>query len=418
MHGYKMNKTQQEIKVVILPRETIPMTSMSSSRKTTTGKENQSFLDLKKRVDDIEKLLMARNEVTQTECTTPLMIDVAPFAKTLEKKSSELLNALYPPKEDGTTLYNLDELKLTLQCSGYWPDKANWHGIYLGGCDDDNNRRRAFTIPSCLIGHLPFFTPQGLQNTAEHFVLRTTALNNCSCAIVDFTWDEMCLNYSAGMDMIYLLAQGFVNLAILNLPVNPSLDSLKFVNDEKIKNVFGPYDYVSLRQRRKDYYTFLRDLVNEPVYTLVDGLREFSSFDGAKGLAHDMVNLRANYDSSNDKRVRVSVIDRTMIYNSMKIKEKDVKSDIGIMLRICFGMLLLCDMNTQSFMDATMPTWKDLLGEFTTLCTTVDVIDLQRNTTSMDDNDDKTDSDIHNNACIDLVHFVKAVVQSRPYLNF
>jgi hypothetical protein len=216
------------------------------------------------------------------------------------------------------------------------------------------------------------------------------------------------------MDMIYLLAQGFVNLAILNLPVNPSLDSLKFVNDEKIKNVFGPYDYVSLRQRRKDYYTFLRDLVNEPVYTLVDGLREFSSFDGEKGLAHDMVNLRANYDSSNDKRVRVSVIDRTMIYNSMKIKEKDVKSDIGIMLRICFGMLLLCDMNTQSFMDATMPTWKDLLGEFTTLCTTIDVIDLQR----MDDNDDKTDSDIHNNACIDLVHFVKAVVQSRPYLNF
>lgn len=384
-----------------------------SSRKPPASINCQQVLALAKRVEDIEKLLMTRSEVTPTDCTTPLMVDIAPFLKVLKKKPSPLLEALYPPKEDDSTHYNLDELKITVHCSGYWPEKANWHGIYLGGCDEDNNRRRAFTIPACLMNNLPFFTPQGLQNSDEHYIQRATALNNCSCAIIDFTWDEMCLNYTAGIDLIYLLAQGFVNIALLNLPVNPSLNSLKFVNDEKIKNIFGPYDYISLRQRRKEYYSFLRDLVEEPAFSAIDGLREFTSFEGDKGLAHDMVNLRANYDYSNDKRARVSVIDRIITYKTMKAKEKDVKSDIAIIMRICYGMLLLCDMNTQTFMDEVMPSWKELLGEFMALCTTIDVVAQIHN-----DDDDKSDSDIHNSACIDLVHFIKTVVQSRPYLNF
>ena len=339
-----------------------------ASRKPPASTNCQQVLALAKRVEEIEKLLMTRSEVTPTDCTTPLMVDIAPFLKVLKKKPSPLLEALYPPKEDDSTHYNLDELKITVHCSGYWPEKANWHGIYLGGCDEDNNRRRAFTIPACLMNNLPFFTPQGLQNSDEHYIQRATALNNCSCAIIDFTWDEMCLNYTAGID---------------------------------------------LRQRRKEYYSFLRDLVEEPAFSAIDGLREFTSFEGDKGLAHDMVNLRANYDYSNDKRARVSVIDRIITYKTMKAKEKDVKSDIAIIMRICYGMLLLCDMNTQTFMDEVMPSWKELLGEFMALCTTISVISQIHN-----DDDDKSDSDIHNSACIDLVHFIKTVVQSRPYLNF
>jgi hypothetical protein len=385
---------------------------MSKSRNQAMASSKQVD-DLERRVNQLELLLMKREEITPSESQC-LSVDVAIIESKLRRPQSELFDALYPPQENGNTIYDLSRHKITSKCSGYWPEKKNWHGIYLGGCDDENNRRRAITIPMCLMNNLRFFSPQGLENSIQDNEQRYDAMNLCASALIDFTWDELCLNYSAGMDLMYFISQGFVNIALMNLSKSPSVDCLKFVNDRDIKNNFGPYDYVSLRQRRFDYYTFLRCIVEDQNVIFQEGIREFTAFEGEHGLAHDIVNLRANYDQSSDKRIRISVVDRLSIYRVLE--KKNFQTDIGIIMRICFGMLLLCDMNTRSFMDDTMPDWKSVLGEFNLLCMAMDVHDMQQ--TSNEQDADKSDSDIHNKACIDLVSFVKQVVQKRNYLNF
>ena len=378
--------------------------TMSKKKLLSNGWESE-VEKLERRVQELETLIRKNFKDNVEEINVPLTVDISKFVEVWSK--SALLQALYPVREEDSRIYKLDDYDMTRSCSGYWPSNRNWQGIYLGGCEQTNELRRANTIPVCIKSSIEFFNPQGLTNSSADALVRMEALNSCSSAVIDFTQDEMCLNYTHGMDLIYLLAQGFIKISLIQFPTSPSVSCIKFDNEEKFKNVCGAYDCVSLRTRRFEYYTILRQIVSE-----IGLINEFPAMDGKDGLAQNMINLRANFLQPHGQGIQLSVIDRLAIYRTLKTK--NFESDIAVIIRICFGILLLCDMRTRDFMETHMPDWKQLRGEFHSLCLQMEMEAGNLLSSSTNEN---TDSDFHVSACIDSINFVKTLVDKTLHLN-
>lgn len=335
----------------------------------------------------------------------PTSVDISLFIK--EWTESAMLQKLYPPQEDGSRVYDLDAHEFTPDGSGFWPQKRNWHGVYLGGCEQGNAYRRGITIPMCIKGKFEFFQPQGLGFSNEDIYTRQEALNACSTAIIDFGGDELCLNYTPGLELVYLFAQGFTNVSLIQFPKNVTTAILKFDESERSMNVFGAHDAVTLRRRRQDYYIFLNELANVMEWT------EYKSLNGAQGLEQAMINLRANFKRSHAEGIRVNVIDRIAIYQ--QLAQTKYNSDIGEMMRIALGMFLLCEMHTREFMDQNMPEWKHLRGEFSNLQLRAEKE--AQILATIDESSSDADRIFHIQACIDFITYVSAIVKKFKHLD-
>ena len=379
---------------------------MSSSRKSKQSSSAGDVTVLLARLAALEEAV-ARSAtiISANDETTPTSVDISSFAK--EWAESSMLQKLYPPQEDGSRIYDLDAHEHTPDGSGFWPQKRNWHGLYLGGCEQGNPYRRGITIPMCVKAKMEFFQPQGLGFSNEDIYTRQEALNTCSTAIIDFGADELCLNYIPGLELVYLFAQGFTNVSLIQFPKNTTTAILKFDESERSMNVFGPHDAVTLRRRRQDYYGILNELNN------VMEWQEYKTLNGTDGLEQAMINLRANFKRNHAEGIRVNVTDRIAIYRQVAQTKYD--SDIGEMMRIALGMFLLCEMHTREFMDLNMPEWKHLRGEFSNLQLRAEK---EAHTLA---NTDELSSDVdrvfHIQACIDFTTYVAAIVKKFKHLD-
>ena len=365
---------------------------------------------LQERLDALEiAWCLSAKEVTAPVVNIPSSVDITLIME--QRNKSPLLQSIYP-LNNGQPVLNFDDSELTEICSGYWPTPRNWQGMYLGGCELCNESRRSFTIPLFVKNSIDFFTPQGLAINKEDVLKRVDALNSCGAALIDFTGDELCLNYTAGIDFMYLFGTGFTNVVLISLPASPAAGSMRFDNEQKYANVYGPYDAVSLRSRRFEYYSILRTLLKLFYNKTEVATQEFPTLLGAKGFEQDLINLRANYKTPrHSDGIAITVLDRVAVYR--QLKEMSYGTDIGCIMRICFGIIVLCDMQTREFMDANMPEWRLLRGEFQTLCR-----ELEYETALMsEDKAEKHDGHFHISACAELVHYLKVLVASKLYLN-
>jgi len=174
-----------------------PTLNMSLHAGKGSKKAPELLNTLLQRVSAIEETLMRLKDVHVVNAGGPKSIDMTAFASQRDK--SIMLQSLYPSKEDGN-VHALGEFEFGPNCSGYWPSQRQWLGMYLGGCEQGSEERRGVTIPLCLKANLAFYSPQGLgTSSAGDNMQRFEAMSNCSSAIVDFTCDERCLNYVAGL---------------------------------------------------------------------------------------------------------------------------------------------------------------------------------------------------------------------------
>jgi hypothetical protein len=359
---------------------------------------------LQERLEAIEQsFLHTIKEVIPGKTILPTSVDISIFEADWAKHV--ILQKLYPPQEDGSRIYKLEDYELSPSTSGYWPNARNWKGLYLGGCEQGNEMRRAVTIPLCLKNTMDFFTPQGLSTSVIDSEARIEALNTCSAAIIDFTGDEQCLNFAGAMDCLYLFAHGFVNVSIINLDASPFQDAIRFDSEQLYPNVFGNWDSTSLRQRRFEYYSILRLVVSK-----MEDWSEYQTVSGVKGLGQNMTNLRANYKRPHGEGIMLSVLDRLAVYRL--IASMTFITDIGAILRICIGMLLLCEMRELEFMTNNMPEWKQLRGEFAILCMKVEKDQADLLLVEVPD-----DAFFNKQACVDFVLFVMTVVSKCRFLN-
>ena len=236
---------------------------MSTKRsKNTASVGGPTITELLARVLALEEIAVRNNPVLPgTDAEQPKSVDISPFHA--EWAKHELLQKLYPPQENGSTTYTLgtDDVLFGCEHAGYYPRQTtNWCGIYVGGCEQTSERRRGLTIPLLVKCKFDFFTPQGLSNSNEDLKLRLDGLNKCSYCLFDFGGDEQCLNYTTGLESLYLFAQGFMNTALIQFPSSITSAVLKFDETEKNMNIVGPWKAVSLRQRRQEYYNIINSM--------------------------------------------------------------------------------------------------------------------------------------------------------------
>lgn len=341
--------------------------------------------------------------------TIPKTIDISSFLEQWEKKPAGLLQKLYPPIADNVRVYLLQDYELSTDCFGYWPQGQAWKGLYLGGCEQSVEARRAITIPFCVMNQFDFFTPQGSALSGDTFVKdikdRLSAMATCGSAVVDFTGDELCLNYSAGLDLLFLISLGFVNVTLIQLPVNEVAGSMKFNDDEKIQNVFGPWNSITLRQRRREYYEVLRCVTNcvQPV------LEEYETVEGKTGFGNALINMRPTFSQYHNDGIGLTVLERRDIYR--KLVGKQFTTDVGTVLRIAMGMFILCEMASTEFMDTNMPEWRILRGEFESL-----VIQSKQVYSRLLDVSEYDDSYYHSLAMVEIINYTSVAVSERRHL--
>jgi len=364
-----------------------------------------------------EAVARSMTSVPTTEQTSPAKVDITAIYEQWSK--SALLQALYPPQENGNKVYQLtqdgfdDEAFAMPDISRFWPSKQrDWCGVYLGGCEQNNERRRGISIPLLVKSNISFYNPQGLSfSSAENVLARKEALDACSCAIIDFGGDELCFNYTPGLDLVYLFAHGFITIMSIQFPASIAVASLKFDESESSSNFFGAWKDVTLRRRRQDYYAIIYELIS--VMKSTGCFTDLANLNGSNSLEMLAVNQTADFKRPHTEGIRISVLDRLAIYR--RLAEKEYVSDIGEMMRIAFGMFLLCEMHTRDFMDEHMPEWTHLRGEFEQLR-----LRAEKDSHVITEPIDPTAADdrfFHLQACVNFTHYVSAIVNTFRHLD-
>lgn len=386
------------------------MSSKSKSRQIQAG--NSAIEDLQGRVIALEAVIKKLKVVIPSDEEVQTCVDIKEFVE--EWKTCILLKAFYPPQEDSQTVYELRKFAMNRTCSGYWPTKrndsyqrTNWNGIYLGGCEQMNEMRRAVTIPFCVKQSFDFYNPQGLTYSEEDCKSRKEALDTCGSAIIDMTGDELCLNYSLAMDFIYLVAHGFLNIHVIQLPENIPMAALKFDAEDKLLNVVGPFDNFTMRERRVEYYETIKFLVEEFQY-----ISQYPGMGNNGGLGSTMISKRETFRATHTENILIKLNDRIQIYRNLCMRS--MNCDISILLRISFGMFLLCELRSRQAMDDFFSEWRTLLGEYRMVCLKMEA-DAQLLLETPSDQVD--DNYYHMQACIDFFCFVKCVVGNCRHLD-
>lgn len=384
-------------------------TVMSTSRRHKSASSNTAELtqvqDLIERVLALERAVAKSKAVLPSDPVSPATLNITPFVAKWEK--SRLLQLLYPPRDDGSHTYTLNEYELGPDSVGYWPGENQWHGMYLGGCEPFNENRRALIIPLCLASNLDFFTPQGASTSSSDVAKRLQALENCSSAVIDFSHDELCLNYVPGFEVLYLFARGFVHVSFIQFPANIPTAILKFDESECISNTFGPWDSVTLRQRRQDYYVIIQALISA-----MAGWTCYDTINGPNGLEHHVVNYRAKFSRPKSEGVQIPVLSRFEVYRTLR--SATFNTDIGATMRVILGMLILGEMHTRDFMDNHVAEWKHIRGEFADLQNRAALAATQLQDVDPTSFDDRH---FHLQAFIDLVQLASAVLTNYRHLD-
>ena len=307
------------------------------------------------RLDRIENMLMRSKEVNPGIASSQ-SYDITPILALREK--STLLKNLYPDQE--SRIYQLKDYELNSSSSGYYPSQQRWRdgGLYLGGCEQGSETRRAIIIPMCLSQGLSFFTPQGLSANSTDVRNRIEAQLNCSSAIFDFTGDEFCLNYSAGLDVLFFFAQGFTKLNFLCFPDNILEACMKFDETELGLNLCGPFQNVTLRKRRQEYYEIINLLT-------CDGWKFFYNSTGPLGLSQALIDQKVNFLKPHNDGIQLTITLRLEIWRA--IRAKDWKTDIAHALICLLGMLIFVELKTREHLEINAPEWTLIRGEFDSL---------------------------------------------------
>ena len=392
--------------------------TMSKKKALQVTVPSISLSEVLSRLCAVEEV-MARSmtSVPTLEPTSPATVDISTIYEQWTK--SALLQTLYPAQENGNKVYELtqngtydNEASTMTDISRFWPSKQrDWCGVYLGGCEQNNERRRGVSMPLLVKSNISFFTPQGLSFSNDDVLARKEALDACSSAIIDFGGDELCFNYTPGLDLVYLFAHGFINITTVQFPASIATASLKFDESESSSNFFGAWKDVTLRRRRQDYYAIIYELVS--VMKSTGTLTDLTALKGSNSLETLIVNQTADFKRPHTEGIRISVLDRLSIYR--RLAEKEYASDIGEMMRIAFGMFLLCEMHTREFMDEHMPEWTHLRGEFEQLR-----LRAEKDVYVVTDQIDPSAADdrfFHLQACVSFTHYVSAVVGTFRHLD-
>lgn len=364
--------------------------------------EPNTLEDIAFRVQAIERALAKTSVVMPSDPIAPSTVDITIFLAKWER--SRLLQQLYPVKDNGSRSYFLNDFELEPESAGYWPAENQWHGLYLGGNEcAANENRRAFLIPLCLASDLHFFTPQNGSNLTQ----RLNALELCSSAVVDFSHDALCDKYTAGIETVLLFARGFVHVHLLKFPENIATAILNFDESDVIVNACGPWDSVSLRQRRNEYYIFIKTLISA-----MDKWTLYPNLSGVDGFEHQLINFRSKFSRPKTDGVQIPVTSRLNIYRALC--SFPFATDIGSALRILLGIFILCEMRTREFMTENCPEWRAIRGAFSDLQNRAALASKQLQDT---DYASYGDCHFHLQAFVDLVNIGSAVVSSYRHLD-
>lgn len=363
----------------------------------TTKKRDDGLLALVARIEALE-VIVAR------ACKDPHISNHASqtydFSEIGEKvRKSVLLTSLYTGEGNVATFNGMQS-----ESAGYYPSSHNWLGMFLGGCEQRNEQRFAVVIPACVKLDIPFYNPHGLDTTVvANLRPRLCALQTCSFAVVDFTNDDQCLNYTAGFDLVQLFAMGFGGVAVVKLPP-PLMGSMAFIEAELIQNVCGKFQSVSLRQRRFEYYTLLKALV-----AAMDKWQEFESFSGSIGLGRLMAEHKNHFLKPNNANRNVPMTELLDIWRRMK---RDFTTDLGAVFYTLMGMLLFAN-TTLEYINTYVPEWRTICGDYKSLRTTIMALNAEiKNIES----DDYNDTVFHQVAMIELVNLTDTAIYNSKHL--
>lgn len=360
------------------------------------------------RLQNLEDIIM-HAKLSQIVAPPDNVINVSSFHPlfTQKGKMTAMLENLYP-LSSGETECNLVENPINWDCAGFSPSDQHWAGLFLGGCEQNSEQRRLYTIPFAMRNAVPFMSPHGLSHSQkDDMESRRLGQLTCTHGIIDLTNDHKCLYYTAGWQLVYFLALGFTSITMVGFPVNKLNALLLFDKEETYKNINSSWNVTTLRQRREDYYNIITAILEK-----VPRIQNVSSIPVFE---RDFLNDRQAYLTPRftTPQYILTIMERLAIYKH--IASLKFETDIGEALCIIFGNLIFCEAMSAEFLDTEMKDdWRRTRQNYESLRLHVNkrFVDILENVDPAKYNDEQSNV----KAFVDLINMTDYIISLHPHM--
>lgn len=283
--------------------------------------------------------------------------------------------------------------------------------VYLAGPGEDHERRRSLTIPLLIELDVAFYTGQTGYSRDRPVIANWQALQECALALFDMTDDEASDYYTAGCELMALVAMnGFVNVFLLNLPADEQ-HLLRIDHTARRPNYYGVHGSYSDRDRRHEYYTLLQIVmtaVNESIPKPDPSMPPSRQVTGTvDGVFRNVLANERQLLSTHAKWNTAMTTDR-LLRQYQEMVKFGVKTDVGALLQVLFGLCIINSVQ-ERFRAETFPVsfpWRSILGQ----CRDILAIGTELRVALLDAEDKHaatTPEMVHQRAILDIIAHIR-----------